>query len=1400
MNSETRSLTGGSKGVHRKLGLVSVLVMACWLLLSGTAFANFSTIPGWYWVNPLPAGIHTWISASMYEDEAWISSADSLLLHSTDSGRTWRTLNSNGPTGLDDLSFTSPTAGWALKYGQGVQRTTDAGQTWTSSLNPGGWFTDLYCLDATHVWAGWTDSSSYVSTTHTYYYTTDGGASWQTETLPVPFEDVVFTSATDGWGVGNSYTFTVGGAINDVTSTIYHTTDAGVTWSVARNAPHEELNSITAVDASHLVVGGATVTYRGVNTLASFSPLAARSSDGGVSWSSATLPDVWNYEGRVRSLAFSDDTRGWARTEYSHDDNYGNVTITEAVYATTDGGATWSTLGTQGATAIACNSAGDLVACDSNHVMAAPWGSPFAVVDPSSIGSTGAPTSLCFSSAQRGWGVSGTTVYSTTDGGARWDQSLITSLTAADQLNRICCQTVTGGPLGQLVLLWAVGDKGTMVESADDGATWSAVDSTTSQDLTDITFSDDSNGWAVGGASLLHTVDGGQSWNPLYLNGTHTWAGVDCPSATTICVAGTDSIAGRGCVVRSTDGGATWQQVLTSSGSHLLGTRFLDSSQGWAWGDKANLYATTNGGTSWAAQNISSLFTSADLPCVRIYDVAFTDTSTGFAVCSVVPTSGSHAVSGSYILSTTDCGATWTKTNTGLPSYRDAVTHLVQQGFLGTIATSGEQVWLAGGNGVILANFDPDPTPPVTTDAYDGRWSNQAVTLDFSATDSGVGVAYTHFIGDLAPWTYGNSLTVPALADHSTDGAHKVLYQSVDKLGNAETPQTQLVNIDTVPPTAPGVVADPDPATTGGYVGPNPTFRFRGLDSALAASLHAGSSMTRVAVSGSDAYIADGTTLRVVDVSDPWAPQQVGSLVFEMVGVSDVAASGSLACLALGNNGLDTVDTSDPTHPTVEGSCAIAGGANHVALYRGYAYVATGSSTVVTVDLSNPAAPAVVASIAVASPADLAVGKARLCAASSVGLTVLNTANPAEPTLLGTCHLAAAGKGVGVRSELACVADGTSGVYLVNVGGTRPTVVSHTSYSGNLGTAALSGSLAMIGKAAAVAGGNGSVLVLDVTSTSRPVVLGTITTTATPLALAADGQYLYAAEGSSGPRATGFGIWKVMPTESASYLIDTTAGTVPDTVPESGVSSATFSGLAGGAAYFHVRTCDQAGNWGPSSNLAFTVDAAPPVTTDNAGSAWHAAPFTLTLTPSDSASGTSGGLAKTEYSIDGGTTWLSGTSLAFAAWKRGGGSGSYPVLVRSTDAVGNLETPHTVTVKVDGSHPTSADDAPGTVQSGPVTVHLKGSDAYSGVAFIWYSLDGGTWTQVAYPGGLGVAVSVSGAGSHTLCYYAVDGVGNVQVGYRVCMVTINSGGVAASRALHQGRTRTIGRHLLRPYR
>jgi hypothetical protein len=104
-------------------------------------------------------------------------------------------------------------------------------------------------------------------------------------------------------------------------------------------------------------------------------------------------------------------------------------------------------------------------------------------------------------------------------------------------------------------------------------------------------------------------------------------------------------------------------------------------------------------------------------------------------------------------------------------------------------------------DGLTLTATIPDSTPPVTTAAgCDVSWHRKPVTVHFGATDNpgGSGVAYTEYsTNDGNDWTQGDSLTVQAPANHSGDGAHTILYKSVDNDLNWETATSCAVKIDT---------------------------------------------------------------------------------------------------------------------------------------------------------------------------------------------------------------------------------------------------------------------------------------------------------------------------------------------------------------------------------------------------------------------------------------------------------------------------------------------------------------------------------------------------------------------------------------------------------------------------
>lgn len=99
-----------------------------------------------------------------------------------------------------------------------------------------------------------------------------------------------------------------------------------------------------------------------------------------------------------------------------------------------------------------------------------------------------------------------------------------------------------------------------------------------------------------------------------------------------------------------------------------------------------------------------------------------------------------------------------------------------------------------------------DTTAPTTQVAgADDLWHNVPVTLTLTAADDpeGSGVAATYYAldgGPYVPYEAGAAVTVAAPADHTGDGVHTVSCYSVDVAGNAETPTTCTVKIDTAGP------------------------------------------------------------------------------------------------------------------------------------------------------------------------------------------------------------------------------------------------------------------------------------------------------------------------------------------------------------------------------------------------------------------------------------------------------------------------------------------------------------------------------------------------------------------------------------------------------------------------
>ena len=182
---------------------------------------------------------------------------------------------------------------------------------------------------------------------------------------------------------------------------------------------------------------------------------------------------------------------------------------------------------------------------------------------------------------------------------------------------------------------WAVGERGTVVKTTDGGATWAAQPSGEVVALHGLAAVDATRAWAVGDdGTLIRTTDGGTTWTRSKVGSGRLYA-VDFANANTGWMVGQS-----GQIFSTDDGGATWASRPSGTTAALRAVVFVSTSVGWATGDGGTLLKTTDGGVSWTAQ--------ASPVAQHLRAAAFANASEGWA-----------AGEAGTLLHTTDGGTTW---------------------------------------------------------------------------------------------------------------------------------------------------------------------------------------------------------------------------------------------------------------------------------------------------------------------------------------------------------------------------------------------------------------------------------------------------------------------------------------------------------------------------------------------------------------------------------------------------------------------------------------------------------------------------------------------------------------------------------------------------------------------
>jgi hypothetical protein len=212
------------------------------------------------------------------------------------------------------------------------------------------------------------------------------------------------------------------------------------------------------------------------------------------------------------------------------------------------------------------------------------------------------------------------------------------------------------------------------------------------------------------------------------------------------------------------------------------------------------------------------------------------------------------------------------------------------------------------------------------------------------------------------------------------------------------------------------------------------------------------------------------------------------------------------------------------------------------------------------------------------------------------------------------------------------------------------------------------------------------------------------------------------------------------------------------------------------------RSVDDSGNVEATKSCKVRIDTTAPATADNAGTGWRHTARTVTLAGADPkakanlkagiAAG-SAGVAYTEYSRDGGATWVQGGSFAVPAPVDHSGDGAQQTLVRAADAAGNVSRARVVTVRIDTRRPQPrAAWAASVVRGRAASLRFYVSDPRPG------SPSATVTVKVRTPGGRSVKTMVVrgpvgkslsarfvcwlAPGSYRFMVYATDAAGNTQ--------------------------------------
>lgn len=477
----------------------------------------------------------------------------------------WQNPLPTGNNGFESSCFLNHSTGWMISEGT-VSKTTDNGLSWNTASLADPRSGPLRSISFFNPDIG------LVSGSNCAFRSTNGGRNWFLLDLGTGTDsywpDCQMTSSMTGWVVGPK---------------VLKTNDGGGSWITMYPLEDTFFRCVFFINSMTGWIGGDSYSIRTTN--------------GGQNW-------IQVERSGVSDIFFVDAFTGW-------------MTCSDGICKTTNSGDDWAMQNSNGVSPL----------CFINGNTG--WASNMKTTDGGDNwfvqNNYDGLTSIYFDATLNGWrtnlGVN--SLYRSSDGGDNW-----TNMNCGFRYDLNACFFVSESTG------WVAGESGAIYSTSNGGLDWNLQQSGINSSLRSIFFTSQTEGWA-GGSELFKTTNAGSTWE-LQTSVSEDLYSIHFSNQSV------GLIGAQGKILRTSDAGINWTTVFIDEGARVNSVCFSSSNVGWAVGRDGLILRSTNEGQSW-----NQIYSPASASLLAVH---FPSPSTGYIVGNYGP---------AYILKTTNAGDSW---------------------------------------------------------------------------------------------------------------------------------------------------------------------------------------------------------------------------------------------------------------------------------------------------------------------------------------------------------------------------------------------------------------------------------------------------------------------------------------------------------------------------------------------------------------------------------------------------------------------------------------------------------------------------------------------------------------------------------------------------------------------